>query len=117
MSLRHVAIACVASITLGFAAQPAQAQQASPAFERAVLDGLDAATRADVERRATAGNTVLAVIGTTLINNYYGAGARTPGEALTIVAIDFAQGVVVLRRAPNVFEVERFDPRTLRIMR
>lgn len=117
MNLSRVAIACAAPILLSFAlpSAPAFAQATPTAFERAMLAELDDATRADVERRATGGNTVKGVIGTILMNNYYQAGARRPGRAVTVVAVDFSLGAVVFQRAPNVFEVRRFDPRTLRM--
>lgn len=120
MNLSRAAIACVAPIALSLTALsgPALAQASShSAFERAMLAQLDAPTRADVERRATAGNSVLNVVGTILLNNYYKAGARNPGQAVSVVAVDFSRGAVVFRRAPNVLEVQRFDPRTLRMMR
>lgn len=119
MNLSRAAIAFVAPIALSFTASaPALAQASShSAFERAMLAELDAPTRAEVERRATAGNSVVGVVGTMLLNNYYKAGARRPGQALTVVAVDFSRGAVVLRRAANVFEVQRFDPKTLRILR
>ena len=119
MNLSRVAILCAAPIVLSFAAPsaPALAQTAPTAFEQAMLAELDAATRADVERRATGGNTVKGVIGTILLNNYYKAGARNPGRPLTVVAIDFSLGVVVFQRTPNVFELQRFDPKTLRLLR
>ena len=118
MNLSRVAIACAAPILLSFSVSsaPALAQASTPtAFERAMLAELDDATRADVERRATAGNTVKGVIGTILMNNYYKVGARRPGQAVTVAAIDFSLGAVVFQRAPNVFELRRFDPRTLRM--
>lgn len=119
MNLSRVAIACAAPIVLSLLAPsvPATAQAAPTAFERAMLAELDATTRADVQRRATGGNTVKGVIGTTLLNNYYKAGARNPGQPLTVVAIDFSLGVVVFQRAANVFEVQRFNPRTLQLRR
>lgn len=119
MNLSRVAIFCVVPMALSFAVPSAALAQASTptAFERAMLAELDASTRAEVERRATAGNTVKGVIGTTLLNNYYAAGARRPGQALTVVAVDFSLGMVVFQRAANVFEVQRFDPQTLRLLR
>jgi hypothetical protein len=119
MNFRRVAIACVAPLTLQLAtlSAPALAQRSTPtSFERAMLAQLDAPTRAEVTRRATGGNTVLNVVGTILLNNYQAAGPRNPGEALTVVAVDFARGVAVLRRAENAFEIVRFDPRTLRLL-
>lgn len=120
MKLSRVASASAAALLFNFAALPApalaQVSAASP-FERAMLAELDAPTRAAIEARVTGGNTVKGVIGTTLLNNYYAAGARRPGTALTVVAIDFSLGIVVFRRSANVFEVRRFNPQTLRMIR
>lgn len=118
MNLSRAAIAWSAPILLSLTALavPASAQTRS-SLDEALLAQLDGPTRAEVERRAVSGNTVSNVVGTILLNNYYKAGARNPGRALTVVAVDFPRGVVVLRRAANVFEVQRFDPRTLRILR
>jgi hypothetical protein len=118
MSLR-APISFVAAAAMSLVSLPAAGQaqaSVSPAFERAMLGELDAATRAEVESRATSGNTISGVIGTILLNNYYSAGARRPGEPLSVVAVDFSLGIVVLRRAANEFEVLRFDPRTLRLL-
>ena len=117
MLARRIAFACAAPIALGAMAWSAPALAAPTPFERAVLNQLNASTRASIERRATDGNSVLEVIGTSLINNYYESGARNPGEPLTVVAIDFGKGVVVLKREPSTFEVVSFDPQTLRIRR
>jgi hypothetical protein len=120
MSLRLASVSFVSAAAVSLLSLPAAAQaqtSASSALERAMLSELNAATRAEVERRATRGNTVRGVIGTMLLNNYYGAGARRPGQPLSVVAVDFSRGIVVLRRGTNQFEVQRFDPRTLRIVR
>ena len=118
MKLSRVAIACLAPLTLSLTVLPAPAlAQAPSAYERAILVGLDATTRAEVERRATGGNTVSGVVATKLLNNYQQAGPRTPGAAVTVVAVDFERGAVVLREAPDVLVLERFDPRTLNIQR
>lgn len=120
MNVGRFASACIAPIALSLAATaaPVSAQNTSPsAFERAMLAELDAPTRAEVERRAVQGNSVVGVVGTILLNNYQEAGPRNPGEALEVVAVDFSRGVVIIRRAPNTFELRRFDPRTLRLLR
>jgi hypothetical protein len=120
MILGRFAIAIAAPVALHLAAlaSPASAQTpSSSAFDRAMLDGLDSQTRAEVESRATGGNSVIGVVSTILLNRYQEAGARNAGEALEVVAVDFSRGVVVIRRAANVFEVQRFDPRTLRLVR
>jgi hypothetical protein len=120
MNLSRVAIICAAPMLLGLSAMssPALARAASPsAFERAVLAQLDPTVRANVEKRATHGNSVMEIIGTMLLNNYYKAGARHPGQALNVVAVDFTRGVVVFRRSPNELESQRFDPKTLQFLR
>ena len=117
MKATRFAFACAAPIVLSALAWSAPALAAPTPFERAVLNQLNASTRADIEKRATDGNSVLEVIGTALINNYYQAGAQNPGTPLTVVAIDFGKGVVVLKREPSTFEVVNFDPQTLRIRR
>jgi hypothetical protein len=119
MTFTRIAIACAApvALSLGALSVPAQAQTAtaSAAFERAMLGEMDDATRAAVTARATGGNTVAAVIGTILINNYEAAGAKHPGHPLTIVAIDYARGVAVLGYDEDTDEVVNFDPKTLRL--
>jgi len=117
MTFTRVAIACAAPIALSFAALSAPAlAQTSPAFERAILGELDAATRADVQKRATGGNRVYEVIGTILLNKYHAAGAKNPGEALTVVALDFARGVAVLGTDQRTYEIIRFDTKTLQLI-
>lgn len=117
MLVSRIAFACIAPLALSVAAAPALAQGGPTAFERGVLAQLSPAVRADVEKRATGGNTVLNVVGTMLLNNYYGSGATTPGQAFTVVAVDFGRGAAVLKRDPNTFDVVQFDPATLRIKR
>ena len=119
MTFTRFAVACAAPVALSLAmlSIPAQAQTAtaSPAFERAMLAEMDTATRNSVSSRATGGNTVAAVIGTILINNYEAAGAKHPGKALSVIALDYARGVVVLGLDEETDEVVHFDPKTLRL--
>ena len=117
MTLARFSIACAAPIALSLAAlsAPALAAQASPAFERAMLAEMDAATRADVQKRVAGGNTVTGVIGTILLNHYSQAGAKNPGQPLTVIAIDFGRGVAVLGKDQATFEIINFDPKTLRL--
>lgn len=119
MNLNRAVVTFSAPVVFGFAAlsMPTVAQAAPSTFEKALLAELDAPTRAAVEKRVVGGNTVTGVIATTLLNNYESAGARNPGEALDVVAVDFSRGVVVFRRAQNVFEVQRFDSKTLQMAR
>ena len=119
MNVRHVILACVAWATIGVMALPGQAQTPppptpSPAFERAYLTEMDAATRAEVEKRATAGNTVSGVIATMLLNSNQMAKHGQAG-AISVVAIDFVRGVVVIQKGPGQYEPVRFDPKTLQV--
>jgi hypothetical protein len=121
MSLHRVRIACVALAAMAVVTLPAQAQvppppTPSPAFERAFLAEMDAATRAEVEKRATAGNTILGVIATTLLNDNQMTKHGKPGTPISVVAVDFVRGVVVVQNGPNQYEPVRFDPKTLHIL-
>jgi len=119
MTFTRFAFACATPIALSLAvlSAPASAQtaRASNAFERAMLAEMDSATRAAVSGRATGGNTVAEVIGTTLINNYEARGAKHPGQALTIIAIDYDRGVAVLGANQETFEVIHFDKKNLHL--
>ena len=121
MSLRRVVIAYVALAAMGVMALPVQAQTPppptpSPAFERAFLGEMDAATRAEVEKRATAGNTISGVIATMLLNDNQMARHGKAGAPISVVAVDFVRGVVVIQNGPDQYEPVRFDPKTLRIL-
>ena len=121
MSFRHVVVACVALAAMGVIARSVQAQTPppptpSPAFERAFLGEMDAATRAEVERRATGGNTISGVIATILLNDNQMGKHGKAGAPISVVAIDFVRGVVVIQNGPNQYEPVRFDPKTLRIL-
>ena len=120
MNVRHAAIACAAWVTIGVVALSVQAQTPprpalSPAFERAYLSEMDAATRAEVEKRATGGNTISGVIETMLLNSNQMTKHGKAGGAITVVAVDFVRGVVVIQTAPNQYEPVRFDPKTLQV--
>jgi len=107
---------------MGVMALPVQAQvppppTPSPAFERAFLGEMDAATRAEVEKRATGGNTISGVIATILLNdNQMVAKHGKAGAAISVVAIDFVRGVVVIQNGPDHYEPVRFDPKTLSVL-
>lgn len=120
MNLRHILIDCVALAAMGIIALPVQAQippppTPSPTFERAFLGEMDAATRAEVEKRAIGGNTISGVIATTLLNSNQMATHGKAG-AISVVAIDFVRGVVVIQKGPNQYEPVRFDPKTLQVL-
>jgi hypothetical protein len=118
MNLSRVAFALVAPLTLQFAAvsAPALAQSSPTAYERAILTGLDAPTRREVTRRATGGDNVTGVVAIILLNNYQASGPTTAGEAVSVVAVDFARGTVVLRKGAETLVLHRFDPATLRMV-
>ena len=120
MNLRRVVFSCVALAAMGVVALPVQAQTPppptpSPAFERAFLGEMDPATRAEVEKRATGGNTISGVIATMLLNSSQMATHSKAGTPITVVAIDFVRGVVVIQNGPNQYEPVRFDPKTLKV--
>ena len=87
------------------------------AFERAFLGEMDTATRAEVEKRATAGNTISGVIATILLNdNQMVAKHGKAGAPITVIAIDFVRGVIVIENSPGHYEPVRFDPKTLTVL-
>ena len=97
MSCRRVVVACFALAAMGVMALPARAQvppppTPSPAFERAFLSEMDEATRAEVEKRATGGNTISGVIETMLLNSNQMTKHGKAGGALTIIAVDLVRG-------------------------
>jgi hypothetical protein len=116
MTFTRIAFACAAPLALGLAALSAPAAaQTSPAFEKAMLAEMDAATRADVQKRAKGGSKVSEIIGTILLNRYHASGAKHPGEAITVLAVDFERGVAVLGHDKRTYEIIRFDPKTLHL--
>jgi len=119
MNMRTIVVAGFALASISVMALSVQAQTPpppapSPAFERAFLSEMDAATRAEVEKRATGGNTVAGVIATILLNSNQVAKHGQPG-ALTVIAVDGMRGVVVIQKAPNQYVPMRYDPKTLKV--
>jgi len=105
----------VAALALAIPAIPAAiAQTPSPAFQAAILGGLDAPTRAEVERRATGGNSVYEVLRVILLNNMQMANLIRPGEAplSEVVAIDFIREHAVFRQGDSL-RVINFNHRNL----
>ena len=97
-------------------AQAAIAQPApSQAFERAILEGLSPETRAEVESRATGGNSVYEVARIILLNNMQLANLIKPGEPplTSVVAIDFIRENAVFDQGDHLRAIP-FDARTLR---
>jgi hypothetical protein len=77
---------------------------------------MEAATRAEVEKRATTDNTISSVIATMLLNDNQMARHGKGGGRSQAVAVDFVRGVVVIQNGPNQYEPVRFDPKILRIL-
>ena len=104
-----------AALAMMLAAPAAFAQTPSPAMQQAILAGLNAETRTDVERRATGGNSVYEVLRVTLLNNMQIANLIQPGQAplSEVVAIDFVRSHAVFRQG-DALRVINFDPQTLR---
>lgn len=96
------------------AASAASAQAPSPAMQTAILDSLNTETRAEIQRRATGGNSVYEVLRITLLNNMQLANLIQPGQAplSEVVAIDFVRSHAVFRQGETL-RVIGFDPRTL----
>ena len=114
MSLRRVAIACIAPVALGVMAFPAQAQMPphSVSMEKAILGEMNPATRGAVQKRATGGNTVSGVIATTLLNSYHHG--KPGAKAVSVFAIDFVRGTAVVKDGDAYVPVH-FDPKTLHV--
>jgi hypothetical protein len=105
MNLRSLALAC-AVLTI-----PAALAAPSPAFQQAILAELDQATRTEVQRRATGGNSVYEVLAITLLNNLQLANAT----GARVVAIDFGREVAVVEQAGQPLRVISFNAQTLTI--
>lgn len=85
---------------------PAQAQTSmgSREFQQAELTEVSPAIRAEVERRATGGNTVRGVLETMLLNEISG---RWPGSR--IIAVDMGRGVAAIGLPDNSLRAVQFN--------
>jgi hypothetical protein len=118
--LTLAAAAAVAAGALLVAPMPGQAQlspagqAAADAIARAELAYLTPAVRAEVERRATGGNTLRGVMATMLLNSAGEVAAQMGGltGAATIVAWDFVTGNLVVRYGDRLVLMP-FDQTTL----
>jgi hypothetical protein len=115
--------ALLAAVLAAALSTPALAQQASlpapsSAWVNAVIQGLDAPTRAEVERRATAGNHPYEVLRIILLNNMQLANLVQAGQPpmSEIVAIDFIRETAVVRQGDGLRAVG-FDRSNLTIRR
>ncbi|WP_372617386.1 hypothetical protein [Falsiroseomonas sp.] len=102
-------LALGAAMAIGLAA--AAAAQPSREFERAELGYLNADLRAEVERRATGGNTPRGVLETILLNNLQ---LRLP--ATEVIAVDFLKSTVVYRAPDGALRAARFNPANLTVV-
>ena len=105
MNIRSLALAC-AVVTI-----PAAIVAPSPAVQQAILAELDQATRAEVQRRATGGNSIYEVLAGTLLNNLQLANAT----GARVVAIDFGREVAVVEQTGQPMRVISFNAQTLSI--
>ena len=115
MLTRKALLVAIALLGATVAAPAAIAQPApSEAFQRAIVEGLSPEARAEVERRATGGNSVYEVARVMLLNNMQAANLIQPGEAPLeeVVAIDFIRENAVFKQGDGL-RVIPFDSRTL----
>ena len=116
MLTRKTVFLAIAPLAAALVAPAAIAQPApSQAFERAILEGLSPETRAEVESRATGGNSVYEVARIILLNNMQLANLIKPGEPplSSVVAIDFIRENAVFDQGDHLRAIP-FDARTLR---
>jgi hypothetical protein len=106
---RNVLLAACTAVAL--VGSPIVHAQLSPApIEQAELAGLDPQLRAQVQARATGGNSVTEVLQVMLLNNIK---AKQPANQ--IVAMDWGKGVAVVEAAAGSMSVVHFDPKTLQL--
>ncbi len=119
MLRRSALVAAMLAATLTAPAAFAQTLPApSSAWVNAVVQGLDAPTRAEVERRSTAGNHPYEVLRIVLLNNMQLANLIQAGQPplSEIVAIDFIREAAVVRQGDGL-RVIAFDRSNLAIKR
>ena len=103
-ALMPLAGAALALSGVGTTPAAAQSDMGSREFQRAELNELSPALRAEVESRATGGNTPRGVLETMLLN---AISARWPGSR--IVAVDMGRGVAVIAQPDNQLKAIRFN--------
>ena len=106
MALHRIALAAA----LAAFAAPASAQP-TPAFQRAILAELSPETRAEIERRATGGNSVAEVLDVVLLNNLQLANA----VGAKVVAVDFSRETAVIDVPGQSMRVVQFNRQTLTV--
>ena len=104
-----VLAACTAVALIG--SPVVQAQLSPTPVDQAELGGLNPELRAQVQARATGGNSVTEVLQVMLLNNIK---AKQPANQ--IVAMDWGKGVAVVEAAAGgSMTVVHFDPKTLQL--
>lgn len=102
--------AVTAAVTLAlFCAAAGYARAATP-LEKAEMAGLSPEIRTQVLARATHGNSVTEVLQVMLLNN-----VKIKHEASLIVALDWNQGIAVVKLPNGTLEAVHFNPKTLQI--
>jgi hypothetical protein len=105
---KRLALAAAAIVALS----PAAFAAPSPAFQQAILAELSPQTRAEVQARATGGNSVYEVLAVILLNNLQLADA----SGARVVAVDFGRETAVVEQR-GAYRVIQFDHRTLTVRR
>ena len=107
---RNVVLAACTAVAL-IGSPVVQAQLSPTPVEQAELGGLNPELRAQVQARATGGNSVTEVLQVMLLNNIK---AKQPANQ--IVAMDWGKGVAVVEAAAGgSMTVVHFDPKTLQL--
>src|SRR5262249_36871159 len=106
-TLNKLALTACTAVLIGMSAAYAQSPTA---LEQAELASLNPDLRAQVQARATGGNSVTEVLQVMLLNNI-----KAKNPASEIVAMDWARGVAVVDLSTGGMAVVHFDPKTLQI--
>ncbi len=114
MRIAALALAAVTLAAPALAQAPTTGIGTPPApMIRAIEEMVNAQTREEIRRRATAGNSVAEVLEVILLNNLQIADNSRQGAQ--IVAVDFTRQVVVLRFPNKPMEVVNFNRETLTV--
>ena len=109
ITLNYRTIPLTACIAVLIGASAARAQSPTP-LEQAEVASLSPDLRAQVQARATGGNSVTEVLQVMLLNNI-----KAKHPASQIVAMDWGRGVAVVNVPTGGMAVVHFDPATLQI--
>ena len=107
LNYRSMALTACAAVLIGMSAASAQSPTA---LEQAEVASLSPDLRAQVQARATGGNSVTEVLQVMLLNNI-----KVKHPASQIVAMDWARGVTVVDVPTGGMAAVHFDPTTRQI--